>query len=93
MFSIELCLYICQTKQQQKLKIMENVKKFGTLNAGTIVNFYRSTTADDTNFVVLDHYEDNFGKFTRVLRLDNFELDIFTQRTEITNFWTIVKEN
>ena len=72
---------------------MENVKTFATLNPGTVINFYRSTTADDTNFVVLEQFEDRFGKFTKVLRLDNFETDMFTQHTEITNFWSIVKEN
>jgi len=72
---------------------MENENTFATLNPGTVINFYRSVTADDTDFVVLEHYENTFGKFTRVLRLDNFELDMFSQNTEITNFWSIVKEN
>ena len=72
---------------------MENVKTFKDLTKGTVINFYRSTTADDTNFVVLEQFEDRFGKFTKVLRLDNFETDIFTQHTQITNCWSIIKEN
>jgi len=67
--------------------------KFGQLNQGTVINFNRSVTADDTNFVVLKQYEDMFGKFTEVLNLETFEKDTFTQHTKIENFWSIIKEN
>jgi hypothetical protein len=67
--------------------------KFGQLTQGTVINFNRSVTADDTNFVVLKQYEDMFGKFTEVLNLETFEKDTFTQHTKIENFWSIVKEN
>ena len=46
------------------------IKTFGELNLGTVINFNRCTTADDTNFVILRHFEDKFGKFTEVLRID-----------------------
>lgn len=72
---------------------MENVKTFKDLTKGTVINFHRSTTADDINFVVLEQFGDRFGKFTKVLRLDNYEMDMFSQHTEIINFWSIVKEN
>ena len=68
-------------------------KTFGQLTQGTIVNFYRPVTADDTNFVVLRQYEDRWGTFTEVLNLETFEKDSFTQHTKIENIWSIVKEN
>ncbi len=68
-------------------------KTFGQLTVGTVINFYRSTTADDTNYVVLRQYEDRFGNFTEVLNLTTLEKDSFTSHSEIKNFWTIVKEN
>jgi hypothetical protein len=68
-------------------------KKFGELKQGTVINFYRSVTADDTNFVVLNQYEDMWGKFTEVLNLSTFEKDSFTQHSKVENFWTIIKEN
>jgi hypothetical protein len=67
--------------------------KFGQLTQGTVINFNRMVTADDTNFVVLKQYEDMFGKFTEVLNLETFEKDTFTQHTKIENFWSIIKEN
>lgn len=68
-------------------------KTFGQLTQGTVVNFYRPVTADDTNFVVLRQYEDKWGSFTEVLNLETFEKDSFTQHTPIKNLWRIVKEN
>lgn len=68
-------------------------KTFGQLTLGTVINFYRSVTADDTNFVVLRQYEDKFGLFTEVLNLETFEKDSFTQHSKIENQWSIVKEN
>jgi hypothetical protein len=68
-------------------------KTFGELKKGTVINFYRSVTADDTNFVVLNQYEDMWGKFTEVLNLSTFEKDSFTQHSKVENFWTIIKEN
>ena len=68
-------------------------KTFGQLTLGTVINFYRSVTADDTNFVVLRQYEDKFGLFTEVLNLETFEKDCFTQHSKIENQWSIVKEN
>lgn len=69
------------------------VKTFGDLEQGTVVNFYRSVTADDTNFVVLRQYSDRWGLFTEVLNLDTFEKDSFTQHTAIDGMWSIVKEH
>lgn len=68
-------------------------KTFGQLTVGTVINFYRSTTADDTNYVVLRQYEDRFGNFTEVLNLTTLEKDSFMSLSEIKSFWTIVKEN
>lgn len=68
-------------------------KTFGQLTSGTVVNFYRPVTADDTNFVVLRQYTDRWGDFTEVLNLDTLEKDSFTQHTELKNAWSIVKEN
>jgi hypothetical protein len=68
-------------------------KTFGQLTQGTVVNFYRPVTADDTNFVVLRQYEDRWGSFTEVLNLETLEKDIFTQHSKIENQWSIVKEN
>lgn len=69
------------------------IATFAKLTQGTVINFYRSVTADDTNYVVLNQFEDRFGKWTEVLNLDTFEKDCFTQHTEIKNFWSIVKAN
>lgn len=72
---------------------MATVKNFGSLTIGTVINFNRPTTADDTNFVVLRQVEDKWGAFTEVLNLENFEKDQFPQHSKIQNFWTIIKEN
>ena len=37
-------------------------KTFGQLTVGTVINFYRSTTADDTNYVVY-RIVNNFRRF------------------------------
>ena len=68
-------------------------KTFGDLNQGTVINFNRCVTADNTNYVVLRQYKDTWGHFTEVLNLDTLEKDSFTQHTKIENFWSIVKEN
>jgi len=72
---------------------MTTLKTFAQLTQGTVINFRRTTTADDTNYVVLDQFEDRFGLFTQVLNLETFEKDYFTQHTEIKGFWSVVKEN
>ncbi len=66
---------------------------FGELTQGTVINFYRSVTADDTNFVVLRQYEGKWGHFTEVLNLETFEKDEFPQHSIVQNFWSIVKSN
>ena len=66
---------------------------FGQLTQGTVINFNRPVTADDTNFVVLRQYEERWGFRTEVLNLETFEKDSFTQHTKIQNEWSIVKEN
>ena len=68
-------------------------KTFGQLTQGTVINFYRPVTGDDTNFVVLRQYQDRWGSFTEVLNLETFEKDSFTQNTKIVNQWSIVKDN
>jgi len=68
-------------------------KSFGSLTVGTVINFYRGVTADNTNFVVLRQYQDKFGDFTEMLNLETYEKESFLQHTEVRNFWSIVKEN
>ncbi|CAB4204011.1 hypothetical protein UFOVP1393_16 [uncultured Caudovirales phage] len=67
--------------------------KFAELTQGTVINFNRMVTADDTNFVVLKQYEDMWGKFTELLNLDTFEKETITQHTKVENCWSIVKAN
>ena len=58
------------------MNTITETKTFGQLTQGTVVNFYRSVTADDTNFVVLRQYAHNMGLlFTEVLNLSTFEKD------------------
>lgn len=64
---------------------------FGILTVGTIINFNRCTTGDDTNFAILRQYEDRWGLFTEGLNLDTFEIDAWPQHSKIENFWSIVK--
>lgn len=66
---------------------------FGQLTQGTVINFYRPVTADDTNYVVLRQYEDRWGLFTEVLNLSTYEKDTFSQNSKIENQWSVVKEN
>lgn len=66
---------------------------FGQLAPGSVINYYRGVTADNTNYAVLRQYEDRFGSWTEVLNLETFDKDCFSSNTEFTNFWTIVKEN
>lgn len=67
-------------------------KTFGQLTQGSVINFTRSITADNTNYVVLRQYKDEFGFYTEVLNLETFEKDNFTQHSKLENFWSIVKE-
>lgn len=69
------------------------MKTFGKLTTGTVVNYTNHVTADNTNFVILEHYEDRWGKSTKVLNMNTLELDSITQHTEIKNQWSIVKDN
>jgi len=71
---------------------MATVKIFGNLAIGTVINFNRCTTADNTNYAVLRQYEDRFGLFTEVLNLESFEKDCYPQHSEVTGFWSVVKE-
>ncbi len=66
---------------------------FGELTQGTVINFYRSVTAEDVNYVVLRQFESKWGHFTEVLNLETFEKDSFTQHSIVQNFWSIVKAN
>lgn len=68
-------------------------KTFAQLTQGSVINFTRLVTADNTNYVVLRQYEDKFGFYTEVLNLETFEKDSFTQHSKLENFWSIVKEN
>ncbi len=68
-------------------------QSFGTLSTGTVINFNRCTTADNTNYVVLRQYEDQFGSWTEVLNLDSLEKDCYMQHSKVEGSWSIVKEN
>ena len=65
----------------------------GQLNSGSVINFSRSTTADNINYVILSHYTDKFGSFTKVLDLNTNEIDEFMSHLELKNLWTLVKAN
>jgi dTDP-4-dehydrorhamnose 3,5-epimerase-like enzyme len=82
-----------QFKPIQAMTTTTQTITFGELTQGTVINFNRSVTADDTNYVVLRQYEDKWGFFTEVLNLSTFEKDQFTQHTIVQNFWSIVKSN
>ena len=71
---------------------MAHCKTFGDLKIGTVVNFFRPTTADDTDFVVLKQTESRFGSFTQMLNKKNNNIEPRSQHTEIKGFWKIVKE-
>ena len=74
------------------MKTLET-KTFGQLTIGTVINYSNSITAENTNYVVIKQYNDNFGYFTEVLDLSTFEKDSFTQHSIVYNNWSIVKEN
>ena len=76
-----------------KSNIMNTETTFGQLTQGTVINFYRSVTAEDVNYVVLRQYESKWGHFTEVLNLETFEKDEFTSHSIVQNFWSIVKAN
>jgi hypothetical protein len=67
------------------------IKTIGQLKTGTVINFSRPTTADDTNYVVLLNYTDRFGDWTEVLNLSTLERTCYSQNLQITHFWSIVK--
>lgn len=71
---------------------MGNVKKFGDLEIGTVINFFRPTTADDTDYVVLKHKDTRFGAFTELLDKKSNDIKPYSQHTEIKGCWSIVKE-
>lgn len=84
-------MYICGIKNE--IKMLNSNLTFGQLTQGTVINFYRPVTADDTNYVVLRQYEDRWGLFTEVLNLSTYEKDTFSQNSKIENQWSVVKEN
>ena len=69
------------------------VKTFGELTVGTVINYSNMTTAQDTDYVVLYQYEDQWGKWTKVLNKETNEVDMFAQHTKTEIRWRIVKEN
>lgn len=84
-------VYLCVIKNE--IKMLNSNLTFGQLTQGTVINFYRPVTADDTNYVVLRQYEDRWGLFTEVLNLSTYEKDTFSQNSKIENQWSVVKEN
>lgn len=69
------------------------MKTLGNLTQGTVINFNRPVTADNTNYAVLRQFVDVWGGWTEVLNLETYNKDLFPQNTKIENFWTVVKEN
>ena len=69
----------------------QTVITFGELTQGSVINFYRCTTADNNNYAVLRQFEDRWGNWTEVLNLDTFEKDVYSQHTKVENFWSVVK--
>lgn len=51
---------------------MTTIKTFSQLTLGSVINYRNNITGDDTNFVVLDKYEDKFGSWMSVLNLSTF---------------------
>jgi hypothetical protein len=82
-------LYQLTTTKKHAMTIS---RTFAELTQGSVVNFRRLVTADDTNFVVLGQYKDPYGDFIEVLNLDTFEKESFAQHTKIEGFWSIIKE-
>lgn len=81
---------------QQNEKDM-NTQTVSTLTVGQVINFNRSTTADDSNYVVLGHYSDKFGNWTKIMKISEhnepvteFIQESIAQHTEIGNFWTLI---
>ena len=68
-------------------------KTFGELNKGTVINYSNSIYAENNNYVILEHTEDKFYKYTKTLNMKTLEIEKFIQHTEIKLGWSIVKNN
>lgn len=64
--------------------------QIGKLPVGTIINYTNCVTADDTNYLIVSHYSDSWGNFTKVVNLETLEEDHFTQHTLMQNMWSVV---
>ena len=69
------------------------METIGTLTIGTVINYTNNVTATNTNYVILSHYTDKWGYFTKVLNMETLDLDEFTNHTPMTGLWSIIKEN
>jgi hypothetical protein len=77
-----------------------NTQTVGTLAIGQVINFYRSTTADNSNYVVLGQFSDMFGDWTKIMKISKHNKAVseywqeqIAQHTQLGNLWTIVKTN
>ena len=68
------------------------IRTLGELPIGTIVNYCNNVWGDDEDFEVIEHYEDVYGKWTKVLNLQTKEIDEFVQHTRMRLLWHIKKE-
>ena len=71
---------------------------FGELPIGTIVNFNRSVTADNSDYIVISHTFEKWGNYTNCIqvteygqKIEGYRMDSFTQHTQIKNMWSIVE--
>lgn len=67
---------------------------FADLKPGDVVNYTQLIHAVDYDMVIIEQYEDRWGKWTKVLKLDTYEFDEKTSHTQIKNeiqFYRIVK--
>jgi hypothetical protein len=59
------------------------------LTTGTVINY--TDMANDSDYVVLDTYTDDFGTWVNVINKETNHIEPKSASTEIGNRWTIVK--
>jgi len=72
---------------------MANAIRFKDMNPGSVISYSNPTIAQFEKFVIVDHFEDHLGIWTKVVRLDNFETELFGGNRTFIHGWEIVKTN
>jgi hypothetical protein len=72
---------------------MANATKFKDMNPGTVISYSNPTIAQFETFIILNHFEDHLGIWTNVVRLDNYETELFEGHHTFIHGWEIVKAN